>query len=56
MTLVNLAWEKTPLVNRKLETLYWEKNSATGTPYLHSGRCLNKNWGCTVREFRHGKW
>ena len=32
----------TPLVNGKLESLQWDKNSATRTPYDHSDRCLDK--------------
>ena len=35
----------TPLVDGKLETLQWEENSATRTPYDHSDRCLNKRLG-----------
>ena len=26
----------------KLENLQWQKNSATGNPYNHSDRCLDK--------------
>ena len=35
----------TPLVDGKLETLQWEENSATRTPYDHSDRCLSKRMG-----------
>ena len=29
-------------MNGKLESLQWDKNSATRTPYDHSDRCLDK--------------
>ena len=29
----------------KLENLQWQKNSATGNPYNHSDRCLDKRLG-----------
>ena len=34
----------TSLVDEDLETLQWEENSATRTPYNHSERCLTKAW------------
>lgn len=36
----------------ELKIFRWEKNSATGAPYDHSGRCLDKRVRHTAREFR----
>ena len=49
--------EGTPLVDGKLKIFWWEKNSATGAPYDHSGRCLDKRVRHTAREsFDRGAW
>ena len=46
----------TPLVDRKLETLQWEENSALRTPYNHSDRCFNKRLeGILQGSFNRGE-
>ena len=43
-------------MDEKLETLQWEENSATRTPYDHSDRCLNKMFGGMLQgSFDRGK-
>ena len=42
----------TPLVDGKLETLQWEENSATRTPYDHSEDASTKGWEYIAKEFR----
>ena len=47
----------TPLVDGKLETLQWEENSATRTPYHHSDRYLIKRQSAYCKGFSTGrKW
>ena len=46
---------RTLLVDEKLETLQWEENPATGTPYENSDRCLDKMTGAYCKDVS-AKW
>ena len=43
------------MVDGKLETLQYEENSATKTPYDHSDRCLNKRLGAYCKGVSTGR-